>query len=131
MRKPLWFKIAYGYAALLTAFTAMMVGMSIIQPQDFFGAYGINGDAAFQYSWSFRYMTILLVMCVGLAMRSETGAFFAILSRFFVDTFDVVGIFLYNTPEFSIGNMAFLLIGLLLPQIIFLRLLISDVFSAD
>lgn len=129
MTRPLWFKLAYGYAALLAAFSALMVGMSIFSPDPFFAGYGVQGDAAFQYSWSFRYMTILLVMVAGLILRSFTGVFVVILARFFVDAFDVIGILIYNTPPFSLGSMGFLLCALILPQIIFLRFLLPKVWN--
>ena len=68
MTHPLRLKLACPWAALLVAVSAMMVGRSLLSPDGFFAAYGIQGDAAFQYSWSFRYMTILLTMCAALLL---------------------------------------------------------------
>ncbi len=107
----------YVYTILITLFTALMVGFSIFAPQDFFAAYGINGDAAFQYSWSFRYFVILAVMVFGLIRRNPQALFITIFSRFLIDLFDVIGIFRFNTPPFSVESMIFLFGVLLLPQV--------------
>ncbi|MEM7344673.1 MAG: hypothetical protein AAF485_10550 [Chloroflexota bacterium] len=105
------------YTIFITLFTALMVGFSIFSPENFFQAYGVVGDTAFQYSWSFRYMVILIIMGLGLIRRTPEAIFMTILSRFLVDLFDVVGIFIYNTPPFSVGSMAFQVIALLGPQL--------------
>ena len=105
------------YAGLLTLFTAFMVGFSIFAPADFYTAYGINGDAAFQYSWSFRYVVVLIVMIYGLIQGNIQGLFLTIMARFFIDLFDTIGIFAFNTPEFSVGSMAMQIFVLMGPQL--------------
>ena len=107
----------YIYAVLLTLFTTLMVGWSIIAPTSFFGAYGIVGDQAFQYSWSFRYFIALAVMILCLICRSPEAIFLAIFCRFLVDLFDTIGIFRFNTPPFDLGSFMFQAVALLGLQI--------------
>ncbi len=115
-----WIKI---YTWLLTLFTAMMVIMSIVAPDKFFTAYRVTGDIPFQTSWSFRYLTILLVMITGLILKKPETIFLAVLSRFLIDIFDGVAVGLYNTPAFSYGWLAFHLLVLIGPEITCLYLL--------
>lgn len=116
-------KIILIYGILLTIFTSMMVLMSIFSPSDFFGAYGISGDKAFQYSWSFRYVTVLLIMILGLIYNTSRTLIFTIGARLCIDIFDGIGVWIYNTPEYSHGWLAFHIFALIIPQIISLVLL--------
>lgn len=112
------------YAWFLVAFTALMVGMSLIAPQPFFENYHVSADAAFQTSWSLRYLAILIVMVVALLMKKPETLLLAVLARFAVDVFDGISVMLYNTPPFSFGWLIFHLCVLIIPEIVTLRSLI-------
>lgn len=111
-------RLIFIYAILITLFTTLMVGFSVVDPTNFFASYGLTVEPAFQYSWSFRYLVILIAMIYGLVQRNIQGVFLTILCRFGIDSFDAIGIMRYNTPPFSIGSFAFLVIVLLIPELL-------------
>ena len=111
-------RLIFGYAIFVTLFTTLMVGFSILQPTNFFASYGITVEPAFAFSWSFRYLVILIAMIYGLIRRNPQGIFLTILCRFLIDTFDTIAIFMFNTPPFSAGSFAFQVIALLIPEIV-------------
>ncbi len=123
MKKIIIIKV---YCTFLILFTGFMVGMSLFSSADFFAAYGIEGDLSFQYSWSFRYLVILMVMIIGLLLNKQETLLITLTARFFVDLFDGFGVFLYNTPSYSHGWLAFHLLALLGPQLIFIIILLSQ-----
>lgn len=111
-------RLIFGYAIFVTLFTTLMVGMSLMSPANFFASYNLTAEPALAYSWSFRYMVILIAMIYGLIRRNPQGIFLTILCRFFIDVFDSIAIFVYNTPPFSVGSFAFQVIALLMPEIV-------------
>lgn len=109
-----WIKI---YAWFITLFTTLMVVMSLIMPKDFFESYKVTADIPFQTSWSFRYLTILIVMIAGILLKKPETLFITVLSRFLIDTFDGIAVGLYNTPAFSFGWLTFHLCVLIIPEL--------------
>lgn len=119
-----WIKI---YAWFITLFTTLMVIMSLAMPKEFFESYKVTADSAFQTSWSFRYLTILIIMIVGLLLKKPETLFIAILSRFLIDTFDGIAVGIYNTPPFSFGWLTFHLCVLIIPQLLCLFTLTKQI----
>jgi hypothetical protein len=104
-----------------------MISFSLISPDNFFSAFGVNGDAAFRFSWSMRYLALaaLMLLSLGLAFytRAVTPLSFTIFARLMIDVTDAVGVFLFDTPMFSWGWISFHILALLGPEVISLILL--------
>ena len=112
------------YSILIILFTGFMVTMSFVSSESFFNMYGITGHIAMKTAWSFKYLSLLLIMIVGFIIHKPETVLLTILTRFFIDITDIFGIALFDTPHYSFFTIVQFLV-LMIPQIICLYLLIK------